>query len=140
MAMEEHADRQLMRMASAVFALSLVALAIAFPAIDRFSHFSADSWTVYELAHSVGGDFFRANTVREFRTGSAYSSAVAPLWPIVVSLFTRITATIYGSYLASFLAYTAFAAAAELFARRAFGRRPNSATIAWTRPVLPSPL
>jgi hypothetical protein len=106
-----------------LFAISLGALFVALPSVPRFVAFSPDAWTVYELGRTVGGDFFRANTVREFVTGSTYSSSFAPLWPVIVSVFSRITGNIYGGYLAAFLAYAGFAAAAELFARRAFGQR-----------------
>jgi hypothetical protein len=106
-----------------IFAVSLGALFIALPSIPRYGTFSPDAWTVYELARTVGGDFFRANTAREYATGSAYSSAFAPMWPLIVSVFSRITGNIYSGYLAAFLAYAAFAGAAELFARRAFGQR-----------------
>jgi hypothetical protein len=106
-----------------MFALALAALFVALPVIPGYNILSPDAWTVYELAQTVGGDFFRVSTVREYTTGSAYSSAFAPLWPVVVSLFAWITGNIYGSYVAAFLAFAGFAAAAELVARRAFGQR-----------------
>ena len=120
MRMRAQDDTLLFRAAVATFAASLVALFIALPSVSRFS---PDAWTVYELAGTIGRDFFRANTAREYVTGSAYSSAFAPAWPLVVALFTQLTGNIYGSYVASFLSYGAFAAAAELFGRRALGIR-----------------
>jgi hypothetical protein len=108
------------RLIAIAFGISLVVLAVALPAA---SHFSPDSWTVYELSRTIGSDFFKANTAREYSTGSLYSSAFAPLWPLIVALFTRFTGNIYGSYIAAFVAYGAFAIAAEALGRRAFGRR-----------------
>ena len=118
--MDAVAKRQLLRIATATLVLSLVALFIALPAVSRLS---PDAWTVYELAGTIGRDFFHSNTAREYATGSAYSSAFAPLWPLIVALFTRLTGNIYGSYVASFFSYAAFAAMAERFGRRAFKRR-----------------
>ena len=68
-----------MRIVWAMFALALAALFVALPAVPGYSILSEDAWTVYELAQTVGGDFFRASTVREYATGSDYSSAFAPL-------------------------------------------------------------
>jgi hypothetical protein len=106
-----------------IFALSLGALFVALPSMQRYGTFSPDAWTVYELARTVGGDFFRANTAREYVTGSTYSSAFAPLWPVIVSAFSQIIGNIYAGYVAAFFAYAAFAVSAELFARRAFSQR-----------------
>jgi hypothetical protein len=106
-----------------IFAVALGALFVALPSVPGYAIFSPDAWTVYELSRTVGGDFFRANTVREYVTGSAYSSSFAPLWPVVVSGFSRVIGNIYAGYVAAFVAYAAFAASAEWFARRAFGQR-----------------
>ncbi|MEO8336179.1 MAG: hypothetical protein ABI664_14465, partial [bacterium] len=100
---------------------SVISLVLLFFGIS--SYFSPDAWTTYEVANSIGRDFYRANTAREYSTGSLYSSAFPPVWPVIVAGFTRLTGNIYGSYLAAFLAYIGFAIAAEQFGRRAFGRR-----------------
>ena len=113
-------DSFFFRVVVATFAVSLLALFVALPSVSQFS---PDAWTVHELAGTIGRDFFRANTAREYATGSSYSSAFAPAWPLVVALFRLITGNIYSGYIASFLSYAAFAAAAELFGRRALGVR-----------------
>jgi hypothetical protein len=118
--MVELDDNSLLRITGATFAPSLIALFVSLPSVSRLS---PDAWTVYELAGTIGHGFFRANTVREYVTGSASSSAFAPLWPTIVALFALPTGNIYGGYVAAFVSYAAFGIAAELFARRAFGMR-----------------
>lgn len=88
------------------------------------STFSFDTWSVYELAQTPGQRFFEANTSRAYYiSDSLYSTAFAPLWPVVIALFTPITENVYGSYIASFVCYAGFAIAAEELGRRAFNRR-----------------
>ncbi len=102
------------------FVISLVALFVTLPAIDPFTF---DSWSTLELARSVGHDFFRANTAREYSSGSAYSSAFPPVWPLVVSFFSLAIGNIYATYLAAIASYVAFAVAAEWLGRRVFASR-----------------
>ena len=108
------------RVIPALFAAAIVALFVGLPYVTSFT---PDSWTMFELAKSVGRDFFHANTAREYTSGSEYSSAFAPLWPVLVAPFIRLTGSIQGSYVAAFAAYVGFALAAEQLGRRVFGQR-----------------
>lgn len=111
-------EQQVIRVIRVTFIVSLPLLFFG-----TATYFSPDAWTAYELANTIGGDFYRENTAREYFTGNLYSSAFPPLWPLIIALFTPLTHNIYGSYLAACVAYGAFALAAEQFGRRAFGQR-----------------
>jgi hypothetical protein len=103
-------------------ASTVAAVAIVFVLAPTRFRFWYDSWTYFELARSFGRDFYAVSTVREFQTGSPYSSAFPPLWPAIIATFSRLGFGMFGSYLASFISFGLFAAAAERFARRLFAR------------------
>lgn len=114
-------EEDLWRVTLWVFVGSYILLALGLLVISTFSF---DSWSVYELAQTPGERFFEANTSRAYYiSDSLYSTAFAPLWPVVIALFTPITENIYGSYIASFVCYAGFSIAAEELGRRAFNRR-----------------
>src|SRR2546430_16898254 len=105
-------EQQVMRVIRVTFIISLPLLFFGTAA-----YFSPDAWTTYELANTIGGDFYRENTAREHFTGSLYSSAFPPLWPLIIALFTPLTHTIYGSHIAAFLSYGGLADAAQVVER-----------------------
>jgi hypothetical protein len=114
-------EKDLWKFTLGVFIASFAILALGLLVISTFSF---DSWSVYELSQTPGDRFFEANTSRAYYgADSLYSTAFAPLWPIVIALFTPITENIYGSYIASFVCFAGFAIAAEELGRRAFNRR-----------------
>lgn len=113
-----HVDnRRQLRLASLSLALGVAVFFVLAPVRFRFWF---DSWTYLELAQTFGRDFYAITTIREFGSGSAYSSAFPPLWPALVALFAKPGLGMLGAYVAAFLSFAAFAAAAERFARRLF--------------------
>jgi hypothetical protein len=104
-------------------ASTAAAVAIVFVLAPTRFHFWYDSWTYFELARSFGRDFYAVSTIREFQTNSPYSSAFPPLWPAIIATFGLFGVGMFGSYLASFISFGLFAAAAERLARRVFARR-----------------
>ena len=118
MAPQENAieeDRRSYALAVASTVAGLVILFLLAPSRFRFWY---DSWTYYELARSIGDQFYAVTTVREFQTDGRFSSAFPPLWPAIVATFARSGLGMVGSYLASFASLAAFCLAAERFARR----------------------
>ncbi len=113
-------DRRLVRMAAVSVALGLLIVFVLAPSRFRFWY---DSWTYYELARSIGSRFYAVSTIREFQSGSEFSSAFPPLWPAIVATFSRSGLGMFGSYLASFISFAAFALTAERLARRLFTYR-----------------
>ena len=108
-------DRRTYALAVASTVAGLVILFLFAP--SRF-HFWYDSWTYYELARSIGEQFYAVTTVREFQTDGRFSSAFPPLWPAIVATFARSGLGMVGSYVASFASLAAFCIAAERIARR----------------------
>ena len=108
-------DRRTYALAVASTVAGLVILFLLAPSRFRFWY---DSWTYYELARSIGDQFYAVTTVREFQTDGRFSSAFPPLWPAIVATFARSGLGMLGTYLASFASLVAFCLAAERLARR----------------------
>lgn len=68
----------------------LASLLILFLFTFSSAPYYADSWYYYELAQSIGKDFFRINTYRAFQNDVPYSNAYPPLWPTLMWLGTKI--------------------------------------------------
>lgn len=88
------------------------------------SHFSFDSWSIYELSPTRGRSFFSVATTRSYAAGqSEFSTAFAPLWPVLVTPFLFAFGNIYGLYAAAVVCFAAFAMAAEHLSSRALHQR-----------------
>ncbi len=86
-------------------------------------HYWADSWSYYELAQSIGNNFYAVRTIREFSTAGHQSSAYPPLWPLIIAVLSRVGFGALSLYIAAFLSYGAFALAAERLSTRLFSIR-----------------
>jgi len=86
--------------------------------------FTPDSWTYYELARSLPGDFYRLHLTRQFQFTSPYGASFPPLWPALIALADALTGA--GPVVAFWLAaLTAglFAVLSEAAGRRCFATR-----------------
>lgn len=86
--------------------------------------YSPDSWALYELAKTVFSDFYRFSHFRSFTSASEYSSAFAPLWPMLIAMIDGAlgTGARTGLYLAC-ASYFAFALVSEQIGRKLTGAR-----------------
>lgn len=83
-----------------------------------------DSWTYYELARSIPGDFYRLHLVRQFQFVSPYGASFPPLWPLLVRLADGLTgAGVASGFWLAVLASGLFVALSEAAGRRCFDSR-----------------
>lgn len=70
-----------------------VAFVLALLASAGFSTvlFSPDSWSYYELSKTVFGDFYHANTIRQFEFVTEYSNSFPPLFPCLIAVIDKLT-------------------------------------------------
>lgn len=86
--------------------------------------FTPDSWTYYELARSMPGDFYRLHLTRQFQFVSPYGASFPPLWPMLIALADGLTGA--GPVVAYWLAALSaglFAVLSEAGGRRCFATR-----------------
>ncbi len=53
--------------------------------------FSPDSWSYWELAQTVGADFYRIHTWRQFQFTEPYGVSFPPLWPLAIAATDALT-------------------------------------------------
>ncbi len=99
-----------------LFALLLSARCLQFWAAPPFS---PDSWSYWELAQSVGREFFRIHTWRQFQFEAPYGVSFPPLWPIMIAAADNVLGLAYRSAIAlNMLIATLTAAALQGFCAR----------------------
>ena len=103
---------------AALVLLSLLLSVVAAP------NYSPDSWAFYELSKTVFSDFYRFSHFRSYASESEYSSAFAPLWPILIGLVDGAlgTGARTGLYLA-FLSFFGFVLVSERLGQSLVGVR-----------------
>jgi hypothetical protein len=62
--------------------------------------FSPDSWSYWELAQTVGGDFYRIHTWRQFQFTEPWGVSFPPLWPLAIAAADALTGLGFRSALA----------------------------------------
>lgn len=104
-------------------AAALVLIALLLSVVVE-PNYSPDSWALYELSKTVFSDFYRFTHYRSYSSTSEYSSAFAPLWPVVIAVVDAVlgTGARTGLYLA-FASFFAFALVAEQIGRQLLGAR-----------------
>lgn len=70
--------------------------------------FSPDSWALWELAQTIGGDFYRFTHWRSYASTAPYSASFPPLTPVLIALADALFGS--GPRTGVFLAFAAFAA------------------------------
>jgi len=84
--------------------------------------YSPDSWALWELSQTVGGDFYRFTHWRSYASDLPYSASFPPLTPVLIAGLDAAVGTgpRTGLYLA-FAAFAGFALVSESIGRRVTG-------------------
>ncbi|MFO6445687.1 glycosyltransferase family 2 protein [Erythrobacter sp. NE805] len=96
----------------------LLVLAPLLASVIAAPPYSPDSWALYELAQSVGADFYRFTHWRSYASASPYSASFPPLTPVLIALVDALfgTGARSGLYLA-FASFAGFALVSERIGR-----------------------
>ena len=92
-----------------LFAILLIARGVQFWATPPFS---PDSWSYWELAQTVGHEFYRIHTWRQFQFEAPYGVSFPPLWPIMIAAADNVLGLGYRSAIALNMLIAAMTAAA----------------------------
>lgn len=105
-------------------AVLMALLAPLLMAVIAAPPYSPDSWALWELAQTMGADFYRFTHWRSYASASPYSASFPPLTPIAIAVVDRVLGTgpRTGLYIA-FAAFALFALVSEAIARRITGAR-----------------
>jgi hypothetical protein len=103
----------------------IVAICVLLPLLTSLiaaPPFSPDSWALYELAQTVGGEFYRFSHWRSYTNPSPFSAAFPPLYPVLIAAVDAAfgTGIRTGVYIA-FAAFAGFALVSEMIGRRVTG-------------------
>ena len=95
-------------------------LAVLLAKVVAAPPYSPDSWALWELSRTVGGDFYRFTHWRSYASDLPYSASFPPLTPVLIAQADALLGTgpRTGLYLA-FAAFAGFALVSEAIARRA---------------------
>lgn len=85
--------------------------------------YSPDSWALWELSQTVGGDFYRFTHWRSYASDLPYSASFPPLTPVLIALADGVLGT--GPRTGLLLAFAAFAGVALI--SESIGRRVTGA-------------
>lgn len=97
-------------------------LAVLLAKVVAAPPYSPDSWALWELAQTVGGDFYRFTHWRSYASNLPWSASFPPLTPVLIAGGDALLGTgpRTGLYLA-FAAFAGFALVSEAIARRVTG-------------------